>query len=162
MTRSPLAARLLGTPLLLCACATLAVPASAQVQTSAAAAYEADVRKLERAWLDAYEKRDPAAMTTIVADDFMITFPNGSRDDKAATVAQVRGPARSQSGLRFRTEDVQARVYGETVILTGTLVTERGTGDTGAARRSRYTDTYVRRRGVWQVVASHLSDLRPE
>ncbi|MGQ0760750.1 MAG: hypothetical protein ACT4OT_01845 [Acidobacteriota bacterium] len=28
------------------------------------------------------------------------------------------------------------------------------------ARRERYTDTYVKRNGRWQVVASHLSNIK--
>jgi len=54
---------------------------------------------------------------------------------------------------------VHARVYGDTVILTGRVVTEyQRDGQTMSKEQQRYTDTYVKRNGRWQVVASHLSN----
>ena len=64
------------------------------------------------------------------------------------------------SGPKFFSEEVQARVYGDTVVLTGRLVTQWPGGDSKVAA-SRYTDTYVKRDGSWQVVASHMSNEGP-
>jgi ketosteroid isomerase-like protein len=64
--------------------------------------------------------------------------------------------------MKFHTEGVQARAYGDTVILTGRVVTEyQRDGQTMSKEQQRYTDTYVRRNGRWQVVASHLSNDTP-
>jgi uncharacterized protein (TIGR02246 family) len=120
------------------------------------------VQKLERAWLDAYEQHDEKAMDAIVADDFTITFPNGSIQTKAQIMAAIRGP-RSSTGpsMKFHTEDVQARAYGDTVILIGRVVTEyQRAGQPTSKEEQRYTDTYVKRNGRWQVVASHLSNTK--
>ncbi len=68
---------------------------------------EQDVRKLERSWLDAYEKRDVAAMTAIVADDFTITFSDGGMQTKAQIIESLKGPDGSTS--KFKTENVQSR-----------------------------------------------------
>ena len=54
---------------------------------------EQDVRKLERSWLDAYEKRDVALMSAIVAEDFTITFPDGSVQTKQQSSTRSSGPA---------------------------------------------------------------------
>ncbi len=118
------------------------------------------VRQLEREWLDAYEKRDSAAMKRIVADDFTIVFPDGSDQTKAEIVAMMdRGRAANRPSPRFTTENVKARAYGDTVILTGLVVTHmKGADGTEKREESRYTDTYVRLGGKWQVVASHLSN----
>lgn len=124
---------------------------------------EQEVRKLERAWLDAYEQLDAKAMDAIVADDFTITFPDGSLQTKPQIMEMIkrpRDPARPP--LKFYTEDVRARVYGDTVILLGRVVTEYVRDGKPVKEASRYTDTYVKRAGRWQVVASHLSnDGRP-
>jgi uncharacterized protein (TIGR02246 family) len=120
------------------------------------------VQKLERAWLDAYEQHDEKAMDAIVAEDFTITFPNGSIQTKAQIMAGIRTP-RSSTGpaMKFHTEDVQARVYGDTVILIGRVVTEyQRAGQPTSKEEQRYTDTYVKRNGRWQVVASHLSNTK--
>ena len=118
------------------------------------------VQKLERAWLDAYEQLDEKAMTEIVADDFTITFPEGSRQTKAQIITSIRRPRPADRPVpKFHTEDVQARVYGDTVILIGRVVTEyQRDGQVLSKEQQRYTDTYVKRNGRWQVVASHLSN----
>lgn len=120
-----------------------------------------EVQKLERAWLDAYERHDEKAMNAIVADDFTITFPNGSMQSKAQILASLKGPRPAGRSIKFHTEDVQARVYGDTVILIGRVVTEyQRDGQTASKEEQRYTDTYVKRNGRWQVVASHLSNTK--
>lgn len=120
------------------------------------------VQKLERAWLDAYEQHDSKAMDAIVADDFSITFPNGSMQTKPQIMASLN-PSRPPGAptMKFRTEEVRARVYGDTVILTGLVITEiQRAGQGNSTEQQRYTDTYVKRNGRWQVVASHLSNAK--
>ena len=120
---------------------------------------EQEVRKLERAWLDAYEQHDAKAMNAIVADDFVITFPDGSRQTKPQILDSIKAPRNpANPSLKFYTEDVQARVYGDTVILIGRVVTEYVRDGKTVKEQSRYTDTYIKRQGRWQVVTSHLSN----
>lgn len=127
---------------------------------------EQAVRKLEREWLDAYEQRDAAAMERIVADDFTITFPRGEVQTKAQILAALKElKARrvpNAPAPKFYTEDVQARVYGDTVILIGRVITRWQSQGNEMRDQSRYTDTYVKRNGRWQVVASHLSEIAPQ
>ena len=117
------------------------------------------VRALERSWLDAYEQLDSVAMKRIVADDFLITFPDGSTQTKAQILAFIESARRrpSQTRPRFHTEGVSSRTYGDVVILTGTLVTSNTRDGMHTESRDNYTDTYVSRGGRWQVAASHLS-----
>lgn len=120
---------------------------------------EQEVRKLEREWLDAYEKRDVEVMNRIVADDFKLTRSNGSVQTKADILAELKtAPDSSRPTMKFSTEDVQSRVEGETVILTGHFIlrSERD-GQTRTMMQARYTDTYVKRNGRWQVAASQMT-----
>jgi uncharacterized protein (TIGR02246 family) len=126
-----------------------------QTQTKA----EEDVRALERQWLDAYEKHDSQAMTKIVADDFIITFPNGTMQSKPQLMQMIASPNPTSPKMHFYTEDVKSRAYGDTVILMGRVVTEYEREGKKVKEQSRYTDTYVKRNGRWQVVASHLSSV---
>jgi uncharacterized protein (TIGR02246 family) len=121
-----------------------------------------EVQKLERAWLDAYEQHDTKAMDAIVADDFTITFPNGGMQTKPQIIAALKSPRPTDGrSMKFRTEEVQPRAYGDVVILVGIVVTEyQRDGKTVSESRQRYTDTYVKRNGRWQVVASHLSNTK--
>jgi uncharacterized protein (TIGR02246 family) len=132
-----------------------------QSSASQASQAEQEVRKLERAWLDAYEQHDTKAMDAIVADDFTITFPDGSMQTKPQIMDSIKAPRNPASpALKFYTEDVQSRVYNDTVvILIGRVVTEYPRDGKTAKEQNRYTDTYVKRNGRWQVVASHLSNV---
>lgn len=121
---------------------------------------EQEVRRLEREWLDAYEKNDAEAMDRIVAEGFTITFPNGSVQTKAQLMGFIRAP-RKGPPPKFHTEAVESRAYGDTVILTGRVVGEYQQDGKTVREVSRYTDTYVRTGGRWQVVASHLSHAEP-
>lgn len=140
---------LFAAPLLLCGCA--AQGASAQPVPVAAPTAAAEVQRRERAWLDAYERHDAALMDDLLAPAFIITFPDGRQDGRAEVLRQISGPARPD-GPRFRTEGVAARGTGDTIVLTGTLVTAQG----GREMRLIYTDTWVRNGARWQVLASHL------
>lgn len=134
----------------------LLISGYAQAQTPA----EQEVRKLERAWLDAYERYDAKAMNEIVADDFTITFTDGSMQTKPQILNSLKAPRNPNNPPpKFYTEDVQARVYGETVILIGRVTSEWQQSGKAMKEQNRYTDTYVRRNGRWQVVASHLSNV---
>jgi uncharacterized protein (TIGR02246 family) len=122
---------------------------------------EQEVRRLERAWLDAYEQRDAKAMEAIVADDFTITFTDGSIQTKKQIMMWINEPRNPNTpSNKLYTEDVLARVYGETVILIGRVITEWQQNGKTVREQNRYTDTYVRRGGRWQVVASHLSNVK--
>jgi ketosteroid isomerase-like protein len=120
---------------------------------------EEEVRRVEREWLDAYEQSDAAATERIVADDFTITFPDGIAQTKPQLVALVRAQRKvGQPAPKFSTADVKSRAYGDTVILIGKVVAESRRDGKAVREESRYTDTYVKRDGRWQVVASHLSN----
>ena len=105
---------------------------------------EQEVRKLEREWLDAYERRDAAAMDRIVADDFKLTRSNGSVQTKADILAELKtAPESSRPTMKFSTDDVQSRVEGQTVILTGRFILRSEHDGQTRAMQARYTDTYV-------------------
>ena len=127
------------------------------VPATAVASAEQEVRALERRWLDAYERNDMAAMAEIVADDFTITFPDANVDTKAEILSQMRALPPGPSANRYHTRNVASRNYGDTVILTGIVVAETQRAGRTVRQEWAYTDTYVRRNGRWQVVASHLS-----
>ena len=92
---------------------------------------EQAVRALERAWLDAYEQVDTVAMARIVADDFLITFPDGSTQTKAQ-ILQSQRAQKSRPGpytTRFFTEKTSSRAYGKTVVLTGIVAILKALGE---------------------------------
>lgn len=139
---------------------SLSVVSAARAQTTNVTRAEEEVRALERRWLDAYERYDSAAMDAIVGEDFVITFPNGAQQNKPQLMAMIKAaPGGKAPRMRFHTEDVRSKAYGDTVILMGRVVTEYEREGQTVKEQSRYTDTYVRVNGRWRVVASHLSNV---
>lgn len=124
---------------------------------------EREVRKLEREWLDAYEKRDAEMMDRILSDDFKLTFASGSVQTKADILAQLKAARDSnEPSPKFSTEDVQSRLEGETVVLTGRFIQRMERDGQARTMQMRYTDTYARRQGRWQVIASQLTRIQPQ
>ena len=120
---------------------------------------ERELLRVEREWLDAYVRRDAAAMNRVIADDYMLTYDTGQTVNKAQTMDDLARPRAANMSFTFTTEGTTTRVYGDTAVLTGIVIQRTRMGERETVTRSRYTDTYVRRAGRWQVVASHLSRL---
>ena len=121
---------------------------------------ELEVRKVEREWLDAYERRDVEAIKRFLADEFKLTRSNGSVQTKADVLADLNNPQEPGRVVKFSTEDVQSRVEGEDVILTGRFILAGGPDGQTRIMQARYTDRYVKRDGRWQVVASQMARIR--
>lgn len=121
---------------------------------------EQEVRKLEREWLNAYEKRDAEAMNRIVADDFTITQVNGAVQTKGDIMKELlRLSDAARPTAMFFTDHVSSRVFGETVILTGRVTQQMERDGQTRTMQARYTDVYVKLKGRWQVAASQLSPI---
>ena len=120
---------------------------------------EQELLKLQREWLDAYQKHDPAALERIEADGFTLTEADGKVTTKAEDVASIRNAKPPQPDDAFDVEDVKVRVYGDTAILMGRVILKYRNKGQIVVERYRYTDTYLKRRGRWQVFASQLTRL---
>ena len=132
-----------------------APPASSAAQLSQS---EQEVRKLEREWLDAYEQHDAVAMDRVLADDFKLTQSSGATQTKADIMAALKvARDTSRPEPKFSTEDVRSRVEGDTVILTGRFIQRMERDGQTRTMEAQYTDTYMKRQGRWQVVASLMT-----
>jgi ketosteroid isomerase-like protein len=139
--------------------------ASASLLSISAADHRHDVLAAEQKWLAAYNQRDAHTIERIESDDFRIVLGDGRIQTKTDQLQAIRRPLPSGATFSIRTEGTaEIRLYGDVAILTG-IVVERGAfpdekgQTTPFALRSRYTDVWVFRKGTWQVVSSHQSNL---
>ena len=96
--------------------------------------------------------RDAAVFRRLLADRFIYTEDDRtmSRDDVLRDM--VAGPDTVKTA---HNEDMRVHRFGATAVVTGWLVVG-GHGPSGPFdRRYRFTDTWVQRRGRWQIVAAH-------
>jgi ketosteroid isomerase-like protein len=102
---------------------------------------------------------DADGLAALLADDWLLTHSDGRTQDKRDYLAELTRGAR---GGRVNTEitnaDVRVRRYGDAAVVTGASV-QSGIGADGApfSGRFRFTRVWVRRNGVWVMVASHSS-----
>ena len=109
---------------------------------------------LEQDWNDATPKRDKAWFEKNYAADFTgVSSMTGKLSNKAEDIADLM----NDKGTLDLTEttDMDIRIDGSTAIVTGIYRT-KGKDDKGVAydRKSRFTDTWIRRDGRWQAWAS--------
>lgn len=108
--------------------------------------------RLEDGWASALVKRDTVTFKRLLADGFVYT-ENDQLMDRAAVLESVsRG---SDTVEAAHNEEMQVHRFGPvTAVVTGWLVV-RGRGATGSFnRRYRFTDTWVKRNDIWQIVAA--------
>lgn len=114
---------------------------------------EQELKRLEDEWLNSYLRGDKQTFDRVVADDFTRTDESGKFATKAEEKALVQAPPASVKAS-LTNQDVQVREYGNAAIVTGLIVSKvQGS----LSFQSRFTDTFLKRNGRWQVVARHYS-----
>ena len=108
--------------------------------------------QLERDWDAAFHRRDVGFIENVLADEFMATYGDGTRVDKAkelALVAQFKQQVDSST-----LDEFTVKVYGDTAVVWFTQHLRGPSQGQTLAVTYRYVDVFVMRAGRWQCVAS--------
>lgn len=109
--------------------------------------------QLERDWDAALRRHDVAFIDGILADEFVVTYDDGSRGDRAEELAQA---ASSNQQIDSSTQDeFMVKEYGDTAIVWFTLHLVGPSRGQTLQLNLRFTDVYVLRDGRWKCVSSH-------
>jgi ketosteroid isomerase-like protein len=150
--------RILSTPtLLLCLAATLVLPsttptAAAQDKDKADADY---IRSMELKWTESYKQRQVAMLSTLLADDFVITIEDGSTYSKTGYISHSAEPGTKVEVAEM--SDLKVRMHGNTAVVTGAYHERGESNGKRYEYHDRLTDVWMKVAGKWQVVASHYS-----
>ena len=116
------------------------------------ASVEQELIKLENDWNNALVKRDVAALGRIVADDWTIIDSDGIIVTKTEFLVNLK------SGADVYTSAVgdewKVRVYGDAAVVLGRLTGKEQYKGKDLSGQYRYTDTWIKKAGRWQCVAS--------
>ena len=135
--------------LLLALAAALLAPRPAAAQNSPIKA----VAALEEEWAAAFGRKDFGAIEKLLADDFMWVSEDGKLFDKPGYMAMIRSfPG---AGTPARNEKMQAKEYGNTVVINGVFVSG---GDSG--ERIYWTDTWRKIGTEWKCVAGQSTRIK--
>jgi len=135
--------------LVLLVCLTIRL--AAQEPSGAAA----QVRKLEEKWTAAYKERQINILSSLLAEDFVITVEDGNTYSKEGYITHSADTSVKVEVAELA--DLRVRVHGNLAVVTGAYH-ERGTSNRKPYEyHDRLTDVWVKAGNNWQVIASHYS-----
>ncbi len=132
--------------------------AAAGQKTSKKGTVEDQIKEHEQNWAQATIKEGAAAVDQYEADDIIDTDPSGRVTDKAQDKIDL-----SSGDLKFQSievSDLKVHVYGNTAVAAGTNMTKGTYKGQDISGKYRFTDTWVKRNGKWQAVASQSTKIQ--
>jgi ketosteroid isomerase-like protein len=106
---------------------------------------------IEREIADAINNKDVSILERLLTDDFRLVRSTGDVRDKFALLNEIhQGRAASVS----QPENLQARVTGDSAVVTGERQVSGASRARAATTRVRFTDLFVRRAGEWFLTSS--------
>lgn len=112
---------------------------------------EQEVRELELRRFKALTDQDTAALDQILSDDLTYTHSSAHVNTKATYIASIRSGELKY--VSIVPDELKVRVYGSAAVITGRAEFKSESHGQAATMQLRFTDTYVRQNGRWQMVA---------
>ena len=138
----------------LCCALVGMTPAVAVAAQSSQVQSDQDVLiELEQRWNDAFYKKDLAFIESILADDFVATYDDGSRGDRRKELA-LAAAFNQQVEIAVQ-DDFAVRVYRDTAVVRFTLNLVGIRDGKREPLTLNYTDVWVNRDGRWRCVSTH-------
>ncbi len=114
------------------------------------------IKQLNSRWLNAIVTRDTAALSSVLADDFMMVNPGGNKQTKADNLANALSPTTKVTAVNIDREEV--RMLNETVgILSAWTTFVIDTDGKKITGHNCYQDVYMKRNNIWQAVSAHVT-----
>jgi ketosteroid isomerase-like protein len=120
----------------------------AKTQTESA---EQALIKLEYEWANTLVKHDWKFLDRILADDYMVTDPEGNVSTKAQEIAFFKSGEFAVTSCVHH--ELKVRVYGDAAVVTGHTTTKETYKSKDFIYNLRWTDTWIKSAGRWQCVA---------
>jgi ketosteroid isomerase-like protein len=116
--------------------------------------------QLEQRWNDAFYRKDIPFVASVLADEFVATYDDGSQGDKAKELALATAfDQQVESAIQ---DEFTVKVYNDTAVVWFAL---RLVGIRQGQRSEitlRFTDVWVIRDGRWQCVSSQSTRVNPK
>src|SRR5712692_9618152 len=113
------------------------------------------VRKLEEKWTASYKDRKIDLLSSLLAEDFVITVEDGNTYSKAGYITHS-----ADSSVRVevaKLSDLRVRLHGSIAVVTGAYHERGQSNGKPYEYHDRLTDVWMKVGGAWQVIASHYS-----
>jgi ketosteroid isomerase-like protein len=114
-----------------------------------------EIKRISQELLDAVAGGNKAVWERYLADDCIYTDENGRTLNKAQLIEDLRPLPSGYSGTITIAES-QVRIYGDAAVIANRLIENEVIYGQKIIAEYRATETYVRRDGRWQMLASHV------
>jgi len=115
----------------------------------------ANIRALELKWTESYRQHNIDILSAVLAEDFVITVEDGNQYSKAGYISHSADASTLVQVAEM--SDLKVRMHGDTAIVTGAYHEKGESKGKTYEYHDRFTDTWMKISGKWQVVASHYS-----
>jgi ketosteroid isomerase-like protein len=144
---------------LVCLCVTASALDASVAESQRVRSDQDILMQIERDWDAAFHRHDAAFIESLLADEFIATYDNGTRADKALELALAVDP--NQQIESSSLDEFVVKTFKDTAVVWFSLhLTGRSQGRP-LEMTLRYTDVWVLRDGRWQCVASQSTRLQP-
>ena len=138
--------------------AACAVPVSAAQRAPVVSDQQALI-ELEQSWNEAFYHKDIPFIEKILANEFIATYDDGSRGDRAKELAlAAEFNQQVESAIQ---DEFTVKVYSDTAVVWFTLHMVGIRQGQRAELTLRYTDVWVIRDGRWQCVSTQSTRVNP-
>jgi ketosteroid isomerase-like protein len=115
----------------------------------------AKILALEKKWTESYKQRDIGILSSLLAEDFIITIEDGSTFGKAGYISHSADSSVHVDVAEL--SDLRVRMHGNSAVVTGAYHEKGSSKGKYYEYRDRLTDVWMKTDGKWQVIASHYS-----
>jgi ketosteroid isomerase-like protein len=138
--------------MLFCLLAFVSAATPSGAQSQRARSDQEILVQLERDWDEAFHHKDVAFIENVLADEFVATYGDGSRGDRARELALAA--AFDQQIDSSMLDEFIVKIYGDTAVVWFTQHLVGPSQGRPLALTFRYVDVFVLRAGRWQCVAT--------
>ena len=110
---------------------------------------------LEKKWTEAYKQRDISLLSSLLAEDFVITVEDGSTYGKEGYISHSADSS-VHVGVAESSE-LKVHMHGNVAVVTGAYHERGDSKGKNYEYRDRLTDVWMKIAGKWQVISSHYS-----
>ena len=113
--------------------------------------------ELEQLWDAAFHRGDVNFIETLLADEFIATYGDGARGDKAKELSLATDNRQQVDSSRL--DEFIVKTFGNTAVVWFTQILVGPVNGKPTEVRYRYVDVWVNRGGRWLAVASQSTRL---
>lgn len=117
---------------------------------------EQELLRLQQEWCRAEVAGDVRTVDRLLADEYVLTLSDGTLMPKAAYLRDIQ--SKDTRSVAMSVEGTKVRLYGDMALVKGIVKwTEPG----GKRHENLFSETWLKRDGRWQCLATHQSEIGP-